>query len=863
MVAMAEIQVKDRLPGLVGRGLPHEIPGKLDIGRERVLTKDVSSLYKALMDQVEVRAWAVANPPTGKTVIENMGAYSNVVLTAHWKKNAPTILYGAGEAFVPSSYPVEIDSHKKAVLIKTDRKNIANLVRQAVANDAKAAALERIGRADFKGKAARLRLKADAAYAKAKLFEVGLKMDIQSLPYTERVSVKKAEMLYFALNLEIEGAWREGRELSSDDIDHTIQKLRRELGIVPPKSERYEAEADKTPKKRTIYVARGLPTTVIEAQASDMFVHQAPSRSHRAVNYLFLGSELGVLVGSAVACSPATPIEVSPPGANEVLISFNAEEQRTAAISVMSPWEGQTLKDGFSVSENGTFTFFREENLMLHQTNAAGEQMPGMVTLAWADAVNTSTNQAGKESFLFFMNDQGIPTQAVLLEFQPPTFEDQISAILTDADGKLVGYININTDPNKTDLPFASIQYTPATAVPGNPGVEKRNVVDLTFGPGSTKDNKEEFANAFVAFATGAGSAFAASGEVISVTPTAELATPTPALPEVIPIGAAELSAIVTEVNEELYTGYSLTANPEGAYVISNNDGQMIENILLNKDGRFYITQKDGSITVLPPEVVFMPNDLYLYAGFDRFSIGSREMSPIPIEEGLTDPEMNPRMTDEMLPQYEEWLKTQLIDSGILDQRFKGANTSMGWEILSEKSFDGSYSLQALFPKGTKTSKPIDKTRMPQITEVPIRSFLSFVHLVDHPGTSVLPVYIKNAPDSIEEYSLFPGVVETNQIVAQSKGVTDTYPLSSLFVTLIDTKRNKDMKFYIIVSYVVDTNSSRDGLMGTVTLSQFKDGIDPDAQAERFKILTNGIATGQFSNSSTVLWPLSAWIAYK
>lgn len=579
-------------------------------------------------------------------------------------------------------------------------------------------------------------------------------------------------------------------------------------------------------------------------------------------------STLALSVSSACAALPPRPVATEMPGSGitESLPGFNIEAQSAAVRTIMKPWEGKTLKDGVTLPENGTYKFIGAPNRMFHQTNDKGEQMPGMVTLAWADVDNNSTNHSGQESFLFFTDENGIPKQAVLLEFQESTLVNQLSANLVDENGNVIGHININHDLSNTEAPFASIQYAQATAVPGNPDAKLLNVVDLTFDARSTKNDKEQFWNALVAFTTGAEPAFAASGEVISVTPTAELATPTPTLPE------AELSSIVTKVNGELSSGFSLKANPDSTYAITSPDGQSVKNILLRSDGKFYVTEPDGSETMYPPEVVFMPNidnkvivgtlGDRIYAGLDRIMTATGEVGPIPFDDTIwpTDPEnQSPRITSEMLPQYEEWIRQSLEKTGRLDKEFAYADTSMRWSLLKINSVPSDYnrdgkidsqSFEILVPSGTKY--PMDIKNSPYSYSIPSRIFPSFVTLTDHLGVSITPVVIGNGDQSKGKYSIFPSAVGTDQI-----NLDDNKQSSMKFYLRTFVYDSIPIGFYPTVALAFSMDSTVDGLYGVKTLDMFTEGKDSRSETERAAILQQGIQGGNFIGSSQFIWPLT------
>jgi len=432
---MAEMRTKAELPAKVGvASLMPEIPGRERVrNRETVIATSVTDLYKKLKDQVEVRRWFLS------------GVNTQVALTANWKKDAPTVLYGAGEAFIPSGYPITVESRQKATLLKENRTAVVRLVQQAVANDAKATTLERLGGKRFGNTAEKLRLKADAAYVKAKVAELGLKMNIQSLPHTDRAPFEKAYKFYKYLDVELEGAIKEaqekGRDFTNEDVDTIITNLRREMHLIPEK-QRFEVTADRTPSKSKFTVARQ-PNVILEAQAQQVVPEHTVSRRTRVVSYVLLTSELAGLGSGAIACSSRVPLETTPPGGQEIPTNPHAEPVTEAvATTEVSKWVGVTRPDGFTVADANKDAVV--DKLTLLPGNIS---MVDFVTGQETGSAALASTPSGKGEYDLFLvwNTLG-KSDALHLENYSANPAARVTNVdLINANSEKVGTLSVNT----------------------------------------------------------------------------------------------------------------------------------------------------------------------------------------------------------------------------------------------------------------------------------------------------------------------------------------------------------------------------------------------------------------------------------
>ena len=113
-----------------------------------------------------------------------------------------------------------------------------------------------------------------------------------------------------------------------------------------------------------------------------------------------------------------------------------------------------------------------------------------------------------------------------------------------------------------------------------------------------------------------------------TLVPTAT-ATPKPQL------SADEMNAIISSLYKNLTGGFQLKANPDGSYSITGADGKAVNNITLKGDGKFCVTEADGSELAIDPLTVHMPNPNKIYAELEEIDITTGNVEAVPIEDIL------------------------------------------------------------------------------------------------------------------------------------------------------------------------------------------------------------------------------------
>ena len=113
-----------------------------------------------------------------------------------------------------------------------------------------------------------------------------------------------------------------------------------------------------------------------------------------------------------------------------------------------------------------------------------------------------------------------------------------------------------------------------------------------------------------------------------TIVPTAT-ATPKPQ------ISVDQMNAIVSSTEKNLASGFTLAKNLDSSYSISGPDGKMVKNIALEADGKYHVTQADGTELAIDPSTVFMPSPDKIYAELQQVDVATGDVEAIPIEDTL------------------------------------------------------------------------------------------------------------------------------------------------------------------------------------------------------------------------------------
>lgn len=351
-----------------------------------------------------------------------------------------------------------------------------------------------------------------------------------------------------------------------------------------------------------------------------------------------------------------------------------------------------------------------------------------------------------------------------------------------------------------------------------------------------------------------------------SSTPNAEVATHTAAAPTEVSLSAEQLKTIVQTVNKQLVPGYSLALNPDGAYAITGRDRTSVKNILLHTDGKFYVTEPNGTESILPPVTVFMPKADYLkglvFAGLDMINISTGEVSEIPFG-GFPDNTTNelPRITSDMLPQYDRYLRSQLDKLEFLEKIvFKGTDPTIKW-TLRERSWKG---LNDVNGDGTKDIYAglqlytAQEQHTLSWSKIPLRVVPGFARVMDIDGISIFPAIIKNADPTVEKYSIFPLATDTARITAPQypnnytlKGFLDPAAAGIIGIQMGDIS----IRWLVVPDAYLLPNANIDFQGGLEVVKYFKEGVNPADDQAREDILRQGIQKGAFVGSSGYIWP--------
>ena len=354
-----------------------------------------------------------------------------------------------------------------------------------------------------------------------------------------------------------------------------------------------------------------------------------------------------------------------------------------------------------------------------------------------------------------------------------------------------------------------------------------------------------------------------------TIRPTDETRTTTPSLPPTeAAMSAADLESIIQSINQELSSEHTLKATPDGSYAITGRDGSAVKNILLHTDGNFYVTEQDGSQTILPAETVFIPKSDYwkgvVFAGLDQISIATGTVSEIPITQWPSDPENElPRITSDMLPQYELLVRRQLEEPGYLDRAFAGSDTTITW-TLTQETWGGDFDMNG---DGTQDKysglqlHTYEDEHDIEWSKIPLRIVFTFARIMDMDGLAIFGAFIKNADPTIEEYSLFPLATDTTRITA-----ADTSHNKPMLEWLDPEKagiskqeiNGKAIRWLVVPDAYLLQEANVDFQGGKIVAEYFVQGVDPVADQAREDIILRGIESGTFVGSSHDIWPAGA-----
>ncbi len=344
---------------------------------------------------------------------------------------------------------------------------------------------------------------------------------------------------------------------------------------------------------------------------------------------------------------------------------------------------------------------------------------------------------------------------------------------------------------------------------------------------------------------------------------TTATATESPAPTQEFNLNADEMSIVVSSAEKNLADGFKLAKNLANTYSISRPDGTPVKNIVLKGDGKFYVTEADGSELAIDPLTVHMPSADKIYAELDQITISTDEVDSIKFSDTLWQTDKSPLITIDTITshRYSDWVMNSSFGQDAntffssLDQ-----NKLIKWQVVEDETFPvnignsqtAQFSGVALLPEGWKIyPNKMPPEDMPTKNTIPLFWQPGFVRLTGnnlngtpYEGVSVTPEVIES--NDLNTKGLFPLVAGTDQISA---------PPTTLYSLPLDLSSGKSdgiqYKAIPVPASQINAGSTSDGLFGTATLPYFRAGVNPAGDASRTKTLQDQT----FPNSSGQLWP--------
>jgi hypothetical protein len=289
----------------------------------------------------------------------------------------------------------------------------------------------------------------------------------------------------------------------------------------------------------------------------------------------------------------------------------------------------------------------------------------------------------------------------------------------------------------------------------------------------------------------------------------------------------------------------------------------MVINIALEADGKYHVTQADGTELAIDPSTVFMPSPDKIYAELDQIMVSTGEVDPIPFKDTLWQAEKSPLITIDSLPKYRDW-----VMNGSFGQDAKAFFLNLDqsklikWQVAPDKTFPvnignnqtAQFSGVALLPEGWVTfPNVLPLEDIPAKDTVPVFNEFGFVRLtgksrngIEYKNVSVMPVAVENTGSNT--VALFPTLVGTAEISSSS---SDYSSFQFTYTTQTTKAEGIQEKQIPVPVSKINPDSISDGFNSQATLPYFGAGVDPSSEAKRAKILQDP----NFSDSDTEVWP--------
>jgi len=341
---------------------------------------------------------------------------------------------------------------------------------------------------------------------------------------------------------------------------------------------------------------------------------------------------------------------------------------------------------------------------------------------------------------------------------------------------------------------------------------------------------------------------------------TTATATESPTATQESNLSADEMSVVMSSAEKNLANGFKFIENLDNTYSISGPDGTPVKNIVLKGDGKFYVTEADGTEIAIDPLTVHMPSPDKIYAELQQVDVATGDVEAIPIEDTLwkTDKDV-PSVVEDTIEsgRYQDW-----VDNSKFGAQAKAYLASLNptnivkWEIRNHglgpfpagaspvelQGINAIFSGTGLLPTGYKSypDSPMPLDQLPSSKDIASIFNASFVKLVgpspagtNYENVSITPLFVK--PNESQDAALFPLLVDSNQITA---------PLNSFYslrlnLALQHTEDGVPIKSALAPISKLDSKSTIDGLSGTETLQYIGAGKDTTAEAKRTAILNS------------------------